>query len=117
MVSTEPRRGEVWLVSLGAARAGEPGKNRPAIIVSVDELLAGAADELVVVVPVSASRTSSALRPPVGTHEGLDRASVAVPRAVRAVTRARLLRRIGSVNAETFSAVESALKLILGLDG
>ena len=115
MASIEPRRGELWLVSLGAARAGEPGKSRPAIIVSVDELLS-TADELVVVVPISASRSASALRPPVGKHEGVDRASVAVPRAVRAVARARLLRRVGSVSAQTLSAVESALKLILGLD-
>lgn len=43
MESTEPRRGEIWLVSLGAARAGEPGKNRPAIVISVDEILAGIA--------------------------------------------------------------------------
>ncbi|TXB91664.1 type II toxin-antitoxin system PemK/MazF family toxin, partial [Mycobacterium tuberculosis] len=35
----EPRRGDLWLVSLGAARAGEPGKHRPAVVVSVDELL------------------------------------------------------------------------------
>jgi mRNA interferase MazF len=116
MASTEPRRGELWLVSLGAARVGEPGKNRPAIIVSVSELLAGTAEELVVVVPVSASRGPSALRPPVGTNEGVDRPSVAVPRAIRAVGRARLLRALGSVRAETLSAIESALKLILGLD-
>jgi mRNA interferase MazF len=115
MASSEPRRGELWLVSLGAARRGEPGKNRPAIIVSVDELLAGAADELVVVVPVSASRAPSALRPQVGTHEGVDRPSVAVPRAVRAVGRARLVRPLGSVSAQTMSAVETALRLILGL--
>jgi mRNA interferase MazF len=38
MVSTEPQRGEIWLTSLGAARKGEPGKNRPAIVVSVDEM-------------------------------------------------------------------------------
>jgi mRNA interferase MazF len=116
MASTEPRRGALWLVSLGAARRGEPGKHRPAIIVSVDELLAGAPDELVVVVPVSASRAPSALRPPVSTHEGVDRPSVAVPRAVRAVGRARLLRPLGTVSAQTMSTIETALKLILGLD-
>ena len=116
MASTEPRRGELWLVSLGAARRGEPGKHRPAIIVSIDELLAGAADELVVVVPVSASRAPSALRPRVGTHEGVDRPSVAMPRAVRAVGRARLLRPLGNVSVETMSTVETALKLMLGLD-
>jgi len=84
--------------------------------VSVDELLAGAADEPVVVVPVSASRERSALRPPVDTPEGVERPSVAVPRAVRAVARGRLLRRVGSVSAQTLSAVEAGLKVILGLD-
>ena len=47
----EPRRGELWLVALGAARAGEPGKHRPGVIVSVDEILAGIDEELIVVVP------------------------------------------------------------------
>lgn len=28
-----PDRGEIWLVSLGAARKREPGKNRPAIVI------------------------------------------------------------------------------------
>lgn len=116
MASTEPRRGELWLVSFGAARSGEPGRNRPAIIVSIDELLAGAADELVVVVPVSASRAASALRPTVDTQEGVERPSVAVPRAIRAVGRARLLRALGRVRPDTLSAIERALNLILGLD-
>jgi len=56
-----PRRGDVWLVALGAGRAGEPGKTRPAIIVSVDELSTGAPEELIVVVPVSSSLAASAL--------------------------------------------------------
>jgi hypothetical protein len=37
-------------------RAGEPGKHRLAVVVSVDEILAGVDDEVVVVVPVSSSR-------------------------------------------------------------
>ena len=63
MALTEPRRGELWLVALGAGRPGEPGKHRPAVIVSADELLTGLDDELVVLVPVSNSRASTPLRP------------------------------------------------------
>ena len=38
MASTDlPRRGEIWLVAFGAARRGEPGENRPAVIVSAEE--------------------------------------------------------------------------------
>lgn len=116
MASTEPLRGEVWLVSLGAARQGEPGKNRPAVIVSADEILAGVQDELVVVVPVSSSRTPSGLRPTVSPDEGVDVDSVAVCRGVRAVTRTRLLRPLGRLDPETLREVERSLIMVLGID-
>lgn len=115
-VSTEPRRGDIWLVSLGAGRRGEPGKNRPAVVVSVNQLLAGAEDELIVVVPLSSSRSPSALRPEVSPDEGIDQPSVAVCRGVRAVARRRLLRRVGSATPDTVGNVERALALILGLE-
>ena len=116
MASAEqPRRGQVWLVSLGAARRGEPGKNRPAIIVSVDGLLTGAEDELIVVVPLSSSRAPSKLRPPVATPEGVTQPSAAIPRAIRAVSRRRLLRQVGTASLETMTEVDRALATVLGL--
>lgn len=116
MASAEPRRGEIWLVSLGAARKGEPGKNRPAIVVSVDEIVAGVEHELFVVVPVSSSRAPSALRPRVSPQEGIDGESAAICRSIRAVSRARLLRRIGRLQPDTMREVEQAVALILGID-
>jgi mRNA interferase MazF len=115
MGSTEPRRGEIWLVSLGAARRGEPGRNRPALVVSVDEISAGVAEELLVVVPLSSSRAGSPLRPEVSPAEGVDSPSLAVCRGVRAVARSRLLRRVGKATPETLGAVERALGLVLGI--
>jgi len=44
------------------------------------------------------------------------RASVAVPHAIRAVSRSRLLRHVGDAAPETLKAVEQALTVILGLD-
>lgn len=114
--SIEPRRGEIWLVSLGAARRGEPGKNRPAIVVSVDDLLVGVNHELIVVVPLSSSLPQSALRPQLGPEAGIDADSVAIPRAIRGVSRPRLLRRLGTASPETLAEVEDALVTILGLD-
>jgi mRNA interferase MazF len=111
----EPRRGEIWLVSLGGARRGEPGKNRPAIVVSVNEISVGVDDELFVVVPVSSSRATSPLRPVVSTADRIDRESAAICRGVRAVARRRFLRRIGRAAPETLRAVEAALAVILGL--
>lgn len=113
--TTEPQRGDIWLVSLGAARKGEPGKNRPAVVISVDDILAGVEDELLIVVPLSSSRAPSPLRPRVSTQEGLDAESAAICRGMRAVTRTRLLRQVGRVKPETLRDIERALTLILGL--
>jgi mRNA interferase MazF len=117
MASTEPRRGEIWLVSLGAARKGEPGKTRPAVVVLVDEISAGIAEELVVVVPLSSSRAPSPLRPEVSTAEGVEGPSVAVCRGIRAVARSRLLRAVGKLRPDTLRDIEGALGLILGIEG
>jgi mRNA interferase MazF len=115
--ASEPRRGDVWLTAFGAARLGEPGKNRPAIVVSMDHLTAGTAADLIVVVPLSSSRNPSVLRPEVDDPEGVDRPSRAICRAVRGVARSRLLRKLGEVTPQTLAEVERALALILGLDG
>jgi len=114
--STEPRRGEIWLASLGAARRGEPGKNRPALVLSDDELLIGDPGELIVVIPLSSSVAPSRLRPLVDSSSGIDNDSAAVCRAVRGIARSRLLRRLGKVSAETLPEVEVALATVLGLD-
>jgi mRNA interferase MazF len=116
MASTEPRRGEVWLVSLGAGRDGEPAKNRPAVVVSVDEQNIGAtAAGLIVVVPLSSSRAASPLRPEVPASAGVDQASRAICPAVRGLARTRLLRPLGKLAPELLAEIERALSLILGL--
>ncbi|MEO8815299.1 MAG: type II toxin-antitoxin system PemK/MazF family toxin [Mycobacterium sp.] len=111
----DPRRGEIWLVALGAARTGEPGKHRPAVVVSIDEILAGVDDELIVVVPVSSSLTDSPLRPPISRAEGVDAESVAVCRAIRSIARTRLLKPLGAVAPGTMRHIERALALVLGI--
>ncbi|MEX2447884.1 MAG: type II toxin-antitoxin system PemK/MazF family toxin [Solirubrobacterales bacterium] len=114
--SSEPRRGEIWLASLGVARRGEPGKNRPVVVLSDEELLIGDSGELIVVVPLSSSVAPSRLRPPIDPSSGIDSDSAAVCRAVRGIARARLLRRLGEASAETLAEVEAALVTVLGLE-
>ncbi|MHB1499827.1 MAG: type II toxin-antitoxin system PemK/MazF family toxin [Candidatus Dormibacteria bacterium] len=111
-----PRRREVWLVALGAGRGGEPGKTRPAIVVSSDELRTGAPGDLIVVVPLSSSMAPSGLRVEVAPITGIDRPSRAMCRAIRAVVSSRFLRRIGSVDPATMEQIDAALALILELD-
>lgn len=116
MASTEPRRGDVWLVSFGAGRDGEPAKNRPAVVVSVDEQNIGAtASDLIVVVPLSSSRAPSPLRPEIPPSAGVEQTSRAICRAVRGLARARLLRRLGELDPEPLAEIEQALSLILAL--
>lgn len=118
MASAEPRRprrGEVWLVSLGASRGGEPGKNRPAVVVSDDRLSAGGSADLIVVVPLSSSSASSALRPEVAEGEGVEQPSRAICAAVRGLAPSRLLRKLGALQSDKLAEVERALTLILAL--
>lgn len=117
MGSTDaPHRRDIWLVALGAGGHGEPGKTRPAIVVSVDELSTGAPGDLIVVVPLSSSLAPSALRIEIKPATGIEPPSRAVCRAVRAVVPSRLERRIGSIDPVIMEQIETALTLILGLD-
>lgn len=114
MDSTDPRRGEIWLAAFGAGRGGEPGKHRPAVVLSADGILVGKPDELIVVVPFSSSVTPSALRPQIDPSTGIDRTSVAICRGIRGVARSRLIRQIGAVDDEKMGEIEEALGLALG---
>lgn len=117
MESTSPRRGQIWLASLGAARRGEPGKNRPVVVVSADEVLAGENHELIAVVPLSTSLPPSALRPRLGPETGIDHPSAAICRAIRGVARPRLLRHLGEADDEKMAEIERSLQLVLGFPG
>jgi len=112
----EPRRGDLWLVGFGAGRSGEPGKHRPAVILSTDELIGGVSDELIVVVPVSSSRSGTPLRPTITPAEGVDTDSVAICRGIRAVARTRLIERLGAAEPATMRDIERAVALILGIN-
>lgn len=113
MASTKPRRGEIWLAALGAARRGEPGKNRPVVVLSANEFLIGVEHELIVVVPLSSSLPPSALRPQVTPEAGIDNASAVISRGIRGVARSRLLRHLGAVDDEKMSEIERAVGLVL----
>jgi mRNA interferase MazF len=115
MESNSPTRGEIWLVAFGASRPGEPGKHRPAVILSVDDLLSGSGRDLLVVIPLSSSAAPSSLRPVVTPDEGIDEVSVAICRAVRSVSRDRLIQPLGVVRRGTLEEIEHGLGLILGL--
>ena len=114
--SRTPSRGDVWLVAMGAARKGELGKNRPAVVVSQDRFLVGNQYDHITVVPLSASRPPKLLQPNIERGAGLERDSVAICDFPRACVPSRFLRYLGSVSDETLSAIVQARAIIEGWD-
>jgi mRNA interferase MazF len=113
-----PHRGEIWLVALGAARQGELGKTRPAIVVSVDDLQTGSAFDRITVVPVTTSprQRSNLLQPAIPAGCGLTQDSVILCNAPRAIVPSRFVRRLGQLPVELMDAVMKARALIEGWD-
>lgn len=116
MNSTDPpQRGEIWLTALGAARPGEPGKTRPALVITPSELLTGSDLDLVTIVPFSATVPATRLNPRVETDPKIHEPSVAVVRGVRSVARGRLVKRLSRVTDESQFKVDQALVVALGV--
>jgi mRNA interferase MazF len=112
-----PARGEIWIAALGASRAGEPGKTRPVLVLTPEQLLTDSAGDLVTVVPISSSIAPTRLNPKLEPGSGLDQSSVAIVRAVRSLSRGRLARSVGRISNAEQQAVDRALLLSLGLVG
>jgi mRNA interferase MazF len=83
------------------------------VVISADDFLVGVDHELIVVVPLSSSLPSSALRPRLGPETGIDHPSAAICRGIRGIARSRLLRRLGEVDAEKMAEIERAVGLVL----
>jgi mRNA interferase MazF len=114
MGSNDARRGEVWLTAFGANRKGELGKCRPAVVMTVDEITTGEANELLIVIPLSASRAPSPFRIPIPEGEGIDRDCVAVVRSARAVARSRLMERLAVLDLELLEQLTATLVAVVG---
>ncbi len=106
-----PRRGEVWWVHLDPATGSEIGKTRPCLVVGAN--VVNQRRRTVVVVPLSSSPLAS---PPllVPLHCA-GQPAVAVVDQIRAVSKQRLHRQMGTISSEHLEAVEDALRQILEL--
>lgn len=109
-----PRRGEVWSVSLDPTVGHEIRKTRPAIVITSD--VYNTHNWVVIVMPLTshdhAEYDQVLIHPPEG---GLTQTSVTLPDQLRAVDRRRLVGRLGKLRAQTMSAVDRSLKIVLDL--
>jgi mRNA interferase MazF len=98
------KRGEVWLAALDPSVGSEIQKTRPCLIVSPDELN----DRLrtAIVCPMTTGSRPAPFRAAV-TFEGKD--GLILPDQVRTIDRARLVKRLGPVEAET---LETTLNIL-----
>lgn len=104
-VSAAPRRGEVFLVELGASRGQEIRKTRPCVVVSPDEL--NLHTGTVIVAPLTTRSHPYPFR--VACRFAAKDAHVVLDQ-LRTVDRTRLLKRVGAITAPTLSKALGVLR-------
>jgi mRNA interferase MazF len=114
----KPRRGEIWLVNFEPTVGPEIRKTRPALILQNDT--ANQYSPVTIVAALS-SQVSEDLYPtevliPAG-EGGLPKASLVLLNQLRTIDKQRLVKKMGTIHAETMLRVEQALMISLGLVG
>lgn len=99
------RRGDVFLVDLGAARGREVRKTRPCVVVSPDDLNAGLGT--IVLAPLTTGAHPYTFRVPC-RFAGTD--GYVLVDQVRAVDRERVLKRLGALTGGTVARVLAVLR-------
>jgi mRNA interferase MazF len=111
-----PRRGEVYLVGFDPSVGSEIRKTRPALVLQND--VANRYSPITIVAAITSKGegrtypTEVAIAPGEG---GLAVGSVVLLNQIRSIDRRRLVRRLGAVKAPTMRAVDSSLRVSLGL--
>jgi mRNA interferase MazF len=109
------KRGEIWLVNLDPTIGAEIKKQRPAIIVSIDQL---GKLPLKIIVPLTDWKSRYEIAPWMvkiypTLQNGLSKASAADCFQVRSISELRLIKRIGVIHSENLHEISQALSLVL----
>jgi mRNA interferase MazF len=115
--TNHPKRGEIYLTALDPTLGHEIQKTRPALVIQNDT--SNRLTRTTIIAPIT-STVRFPLNPvhallPVGPLTGLASPSVALLNQIRTVDRARLIKRLGTVDARTLTLVDEALKVSLAL--
>ena len=112
----EPRRGEIWVVSLDPKKGSEVGKQRPALVIQTD-LLNDVGHPTVIIAPISSQiQEVNVLRfklENTGLQKGFGYVLIDQIRTVDASL--RLKKRIGKIKGSELEAVGLLLKQVLNL--
>jgi mRNA interferase MazF len=95
-----PLQGEIWLLNPDAVKGAESdGKVRPALIVSINMMNEGTSG-LVIVVPLTSKDKRIPSHICIDPLGGMDQTGYAMCEQVRAVTKGRLIKRIGQIESK-----------------
>ena len=97
-MSRRPARGDVWLISLDPAVGREIKKARPCLVVSPDELNQGL--DTVLIAPMTTGSHPYPFRTPCRFR---GKAGHVVLEQLRVADRARLIKRLGSLDGDTLA--------------
>ena len=114
-----PRRGEIWRVRFDPSVGAEIQKDRPAVVVQVEEV---GCLPVVIVVPVTEWDSRYACFPwhtkiPCSSLNGLDKDSSADSVQVKSVSVTRFIDRIGEVTPDQPAEIVAAIALCIGFTG
>ena len=111
-----PKRGELYLTDFDPAIGAEIKKIRPALILQND--IGNVHGPLTIVAAIT-SFDGDKLYPTevqvMAKEGGLNKDSVVLLNQLRTVTRERLIKKLGKLDAETMEKIDVALKISLGL--
>ena len=117
MTTSDPKRGEIWLVNFDPTVGNEIQKARPAVVISVDAL---ASPGLRIVVPLTGYQEKHDNFPwcvhlEKNKRNGLSKDSTADAFQVKSVSTKRFIEKKGAVSAATLTEVTSALALCVDM--
>ena len=114
----DPLRGELWWVDWNPARGSEQTGRRPALVVQTDPANRNQRYPNTIVVTVSTSGrdvpSHVSLSP--SPENGLSASSFVKCEQLLTISKERLSQRVGRIDAEDLSRVESALRIVLALN-
>lgn len=114
---SEIARGDVFMANLEPVEGSEQGGTRPVVVVSRDAL--NAFSPVVVVCSITDAANKKKVYPshvkvPAGTG-GLRLDSIVICEQIRAISKTRLRRQLGSLGRPVMASVDAALKITLDL--
>lgn len=107
-------RGEIWLTNFNPGLGTELHKNRPALIISANEV--NKHHPRVIVIPISTKNYSGlSVIQFRSKRSGLNKESFILPTEIRAIDKVRLIKKTGKISKNKLKEVEETVKLVLGV--